>query len=122
MEETTEIMSGTVDFIVRSYELNPIRQFAMAKGQAQTITFDYSPWAEDFGTVTAVTVAVKSGDVSIGTESIASSKKTFVITASNAGQNMIKLTSTAGNNTHVMHLRVMVRDPDIITNDYGFFT
>ncbi len=115
-------MTTTVNFVVRVNNLNPIRQLAFSKGQAQTITVDYSPWAEDFGTVTAVVVSVKSGDVAISSESLSSNVKTFVITTSNAGQSMVKLAATAGNNIHVLHIRIMVRDPDVVTNDYGFFT
>lgn len=114
-------MTTNVDFVVRSQRLNPVRRLMFIKGESRTITVDYSPWAEDNGTITAVVAAVKSGDVSIANEALASNIKTLVITATSAGPNMISLTATAGNNVQLTHLRIMVRDPDVITEDYGFF-
>lgn len=111
-----------ITFVVRSARLNPIRLISAIKGESITVDIDYSPWAEDNGSVSAVVAAVKSGDVSIGNEVLASNVKTIIITASSVGQNMVTLTATAGNNVHLLHIRIMVRDPGVVTSDYGFFS
>lgn len=113
-------MTSKNDFVIRSNELNPIRQLASTVQSAKTITIDYSPWAEDFGSVTAAVVTVESGDASVANEALTSNIKTLVVTTTNAGGSLIRIKATAGNSIHVLHIRVFTRDPQVINNDYGF--
>jgi len=114
-------VSTTVDFVVRHNRIDPIRRLLMFKGEAKTITIDYSPWSEDNGSVTSVVATVKYGDAALSNESLTSDIKTMVVTTSNEGHNMIKLTATAGNNIHVLHILIVVRDPDVVSHDYGYY-
>ena len=94
----------------------------MFKGESQSIEYDFSPWEADNGSVTSVVWEVKSGDASIGSESLASSVASCVVTTSNSGRSMIKLTATAGSNVFVTHLKVVAKDPDVVVEDYGLWT
>lgn len=110
------------DFVVTSNRRQVIWTLNMLKGETKTITIDFAPWEEDEGSVTSAVVAVKAGDVSIGNEALASSVKTMTITAADVGFSMITITATAGNNVKLLYLRVRVRDPDVVDNDYGLWS
>jgi len=89
------------------------------KSQTETYTVDYSPWSDDNGTVTTVTLSLESGQASIGNESLTSNIKTFTIQTAETGASMLKLSATAGNNVDVMYLYVFSKDPIALTEDYG---
>ena len=109
-----------MDFILRANRRAQLFKMLSFKGETQTVTFDYLPWADDFGGVTSVALTVKSGQASIANESIASSKKSFTITTSEVGASMIKLVSGgAGNNVRVDYLYIFTKDPTAVINDYG---
>ena len=90
--------------------------------QTETITIDYSPWADDNGTVTDVTLTVKNGSATIGNESLASNVKTFTLSNTETGSSMIQLKATAGNNVDISHIRILAKNPETIVNDYGILT
>lgn len=115
-------MSLERDFVVTSTRRAVKWPLNMFKGETKTITIDFSPWAEDEGTVTAAVAAVKTGDAAIGNESLASNVKTMTVTTANEGTSMITVTATAGNNVKLLYIKVVARDPDVVTNDYGFIT
>jgi len=89
------------------------------KGQTETYSFDYSPWADDNGTVSAVTASLESGQATIANESLTANIKTLTISTAETGASMIKLSATAGNNVDVMYLYVFAKDPIALTEDYG---
>jgi len=43
-----------------------------------------------------------------------------LITTSQSGRSMIKVSLTAGSNTEVLHFEVFAKDPQVVTEDYGF--
>lgn len=109
-----------MDFVIRANRITQLHKMLTFKGETHTVTFDYSPWADDFGAVTSVTVTVESGQGSIGNESIASSVKTLTVTTAETGASMLKLVSGgAGNNVRVDYLYVFTKDPTAIREDYG---
>ena len=109
-----------MDFVIRANRVTQLHKMLTFKGETQTVTFDYTPWADDFGAVTSVTVTVESGQASVGNESIASSIKTMTITTTEIGASMIKLVSGgAGNNVRVDYLYVYTKNPSAIVDDYG---
>tara|TARA_R110000823_G_scaffold120005_1_gene244690 strand:- start:147 stop:494 length:348 start_codon:yes stop_codon:yes gene_type:complete len=93
------------------------------EGGAETVTFDYTSWAEDNGTVTGVTVTVETGNAAISGEALASNVKTMVITTTNSGRSLIKLAATDGTNTDIQWLEVYAKDINIAYDtDYGMTT
>lgn len=107
------------DFVIRANRTIEVRQIKAYKGGTGTHTIDFSPWADDFGTVTAVVGSVESGQASIGNESLASNVKTFTLTTSEVGSSMLKFTATAGNNVEPVYIRVFTKDPRNVIEDYG---
>lgn len=93
------------------------------EGGVETINYDYTPWSQDNGTVTAVVVTVETGDAAVANETLASNVKSFTVATSNFGSSLIKLVATtAGNNIDVQFLRVVAKDPQLLAlNDYGLF-
>lgn len=91
----------------------------MFKGGAETIKFDYSPWAEDNATVTGVTVTVEAGDAGISNESLTSNVKSMLVTTSNEGWSLLKLVGTDGTNKDVQYLEIVSKDPERQISDYG---
>ena len=89
------------------------------KDGTETVTIDYSPWADDNGPVTSVVATVKTGTATIGNESLSGNIKTLTISNTQTGSSMIQLKATAGNNVDISHIRVMSKDPDVVSNDYG---
>lgn len=86
---------------------------------SETVSIDYSPWSDDNGNVTACVVTVKTGTATVSNESLAGNTKTFTISNTQIGSSMIQLKATAGNNIDISHIRIMSKDPETITNDYG---
>lgn len=108
-----------MNYIVTANRRHQVKRMISFKGQARTVTVDFSPWADDYGTVSAVTAEVKSGTAAISGESLASNVKTLVVTTSDTGGSMIKLSATAGNNIETVYIYVYTKDPDSVEDDYG---
>ena len=112
-----------MDYTIKANRQKQIFKMLSFKGETQTVTFDYSPWADDFGAVTSVVATVKSGQVTIANESVTSSVKTFTVATSETGASMLKLVSGGGgNNVRVDHLYIYTKDPTAILDDYGIFS
>ena len=107
-------------FIVTANRRKQIFKLLSFKGMTETVTVDYSPWADDNGAVTSVTVSVESGQATVANESIASNVKSMTIACSQEGASMLKLTSGgAGNPVDIQYIYVYCKDPTAITDDYG---
>lgn len=109
---------------MKTFHVTPVRvrrlhERVMFKGGAETIKFDYSPWAEDNGTATGVTVTVEAGDAGISNESLTSNVKSMLVTTSNEGWSLLKLVGTDGTNKDVQYLEVVSKDPERQISDYG---
>lgn len=90
------------------------------KDGAQTYTIDFSPWAEENGSVTTATWTLKAGDAAISGESLTSSVATALVTFSNSGRNLIQIKGANGTETFIAHIDILVKDPQLNADDYGF--
>lgn len=108
-----------ISYIVKSNRNKQRRDMLAFKGESQTVQYDFSPWEADNGTVTTVVWTLKNGQAGITNESLSSSIASALITTSQSGVSMIKLTATAGNNIFVTHLRIVAKDPQTRIHDYG---
>ena len=97
------------------------RQLTQFRGDVKAHSIDFSPWAEDNGTVTAVTWTVESGEGSIGGEALSSNVASIRLTTSEAGMSMIKASATEGTHTEVVYIKIRCRDPHALSAvpDYG---
>lgn len=109
-----------MNFYITANRRIQLRNILSYKGKTETHTIDFSPWADDYGTVSSVTGSVESGQATIGNESLTSNVKTFTLTTSEEGSSLLKFTATAGNNIEPVYFKVLSKDPQIITEDYGF--
>lgn len=88
---------------------------------AKDYQIDYKAWAEEYGNVTSVTYEVISNNATVSNESLSSNLASFLLTCSQAGRVLLKVTATTGTYTNVSWLDVFVRDPSSnYVNDYGF--
>lgn len=109
-------------FVIRANDPIQVRcQLAMKDG-VETVQFDFSPWAEDNGNVSAVTWTVESGNAGVSGEALASNVASAQITTSNQGGSMIRLKAVGTTDTKVINLRVYAKDPRQAADDYGFCT
>jgi len=106
-------------FIVRAKDPIQVRRQLAFKDGVETVQFDFSPWAEDNGTVSSVTWTVESGSAGISGQALASNVASAQITTSDTGGSMVKLKATGMNDTKCIYLRVYAKDPMQHSNDYG---
>ena len=106
-------------FVVRANDPIQVRHQLGFKDGIETVSVDFSPWAEDNGTVSAVTWTLESGSAGISGENLASNVATAQITTSDTGGSMIKLKATGTNDTKVIYFRVYAKDPHQYSDDYG---
>lgn len=90
----------------------------MLKGEAQAVFVDYSPWSEDNGNIDSATVTLMLGNAAISNEALASNQKSFLLTASEAGDSVIEIKGIASEgNIYICQLFVTVKGS--VTSDYG---
>lgn len=106
-------------FYITTENNNEIFRDVTFKDSALTYTFDFSPWAEENGTITTVTWTVKSGQATVSGTGLTNNVATGVITFSQAGGSLIQIKATNGTETYVAHLDVLAKDPQRGTDDYG---
>lgn len=106
-------------FTVTPVRVRRLHNRVMYKGGAETIKFDYSPWAEDNSDVTGVTVTVEAGDAAVSGESLASNVNSMLVTTDNEGWSLLKLVATDGTNKDVQYLEIVSKDPERQISDYG---
>lgn len=106
-------------FTVTPVRVRRLHNRVMYKGGAETIKFDYSPWAEDNSDVTGVTVTVEAGDAAVSSESLASNVNSMLVTTDNEGWSLLKLVATDGTNKDVQYLEIVSKDPERQISDYG---
>ena len=100
-----------------------IHNFVMMEGDAEKFILDYTSWADDNAAVTTVTATVKTGQASISGESLASSVKNMIVTTSESGKALIKVSATDGTHTNVIFIKLLIKDPEIAFNeDYGLMS
>lgn len=89
------------------------------KGGAEAVEFDFSAWADDNGTVTAVTWTLKSGQAAISGQTLTSNVASALITTSEQGASLVQIVATAGSNKYVANLEIRAKDPEYPSQDYG---
>jgi len=86
----------------------------LQKGDIEPVTIDYNGW----GTPTTITWSVKDGSATVGTEALSSNLATALITLTDEGKSLIKVTATDGTKTNSLWLKVKAVDENTV-NDYG---
>ena len=90
------------------------------KGGSELIKFSYAQYAEENGDITTATWSVEYGDATIASESLNSNVAQAQVTATNAGNSLIKLTVSDGTNINVQWLNIHVKDiTSSFVDDYG---
>ena len=107
-------------YFVRDRDRIQIRQLRTVKNDAVPVTVDFSPWAEDNGTVSTVTWTVKSGSATISGEALSASSASAVVTTANPGDSLVEVKGAGATHTKVFNLRVHAKDPYQAVPDYGF--
>ena len=106
---------------VRAFRNQETVKDTVSIDSAKTYEVDFSPWAEEFNTVTAVTWTVKSGQASVSGETFASNIATALITFTQEGKNLIQVKGTTGTEIAIAWFEILVNDPetlDDIPTDY----
>ena len=109
------------DYYVMAETRSQVRRRLAMKGDVKKISVDFSSWVDDNGTVTSVTWTTESGQASIGTKTLSSNVASAILTTSEAGGSMLKITATDGTHTEALYIRVLTKDPQAVTAipDYG---
>lgn len=108
------------DFVVTTEKTTKIFSDCQFIDVAAEYTVDFSPWAEKYGTVTAVTWTVINGTVAISGQALANDVATALITFSSAGANLIQVKANNGTEITTVYLDLMCKDPQNGSDDYGF--
>lgn len=108
-------------FVITAEGCPKVFQANAVINDAEKAEFDFSPWADDDNNddVTAVSWSVESGTAAISGEALANNVASAVLTFSSAGRALIKAIATAGTQTFVAYLDVLIRDPQVCANDYA---
>ncbi len=106
-------------YVITANRNRQIEHLLSYEDQAETVKFDFDPWSDDNGAVSAVIWTVESGDAAISNTSLASNIAQSVITTSQIGASLIKIEATAGNNKYIAWLRVKAKDVQLPQEDYG---
>ena len=107
------------EYVITAENENKVFRDQTFKDEALTYSFDFSPWAEDNGTVTTVTWTVKSGSATVSGTALASNVATGVVTFGGTGSNLIQIKATNGTETKIVYLDALAKDPQSGTIDYG---
>ena len=108
-----------MNIVITSTRQRQHERISTLKESAETITIDYSPWAEDNGDVSAAVASIEGGQASVSNENLTSNAKTLVLTTPESGISNIKIKATAGNNIHVLNILVKTKEIYAVNEDYG---
>lgn len=108
------------EFVITSIKNpQPLKDVAY-KGDARTYSFDFAPWAEENHTVTSVAWEVVSGQAVVSGAALTGAVATALLTFSQEGGNLIKITATTSVEKYVVYLDVLAKDLLLpTTRDYG---
>jgi len=110
-----------MEYTVTHNRQQQIRRMVSFEDQVELVTTDYTPWVDSNGSVTVVTVTVKSGSATVANESLAASVHTMTVSTQQTGSSVIQLKATAGNNVHVSNICILTKDPNYPVYDYGYY-
>lgn len=90
-------------------------------GDDETLTIDFSAWAEDNAELTSSTWAVQSGSAAVDGQDLTTNVATARITTASSGKSNIKLSATDGTHTKTVYIRIVAKDPSepLAVSDYG---
>lgn len=111
----------STDFVITS-ENNPARfRDSVAKGEAITYRFDFTPWQEDNSPIISVTWNVESGQAAITGETLVNGIATALITVAESGGSLTKITANTGTEIKVVSLDILAKDAarPTASDDYG---
>lgn len=109
------------DITITAFDNNIKFDDRVSKGGARTYKIDFGPWAENNNAVTGVTWEIKSGQATISNETLATNIATALISFSEAGKQLIKVTATTGTQTYIVWIQVKVIDPSFqYLGDYAY--
>jgi hypothetical protein len=106
-------------FTIRANDNPRVFRAVQPEDGADTFSFDFSPWAEDNNAVSSATWSVESGQASVSGESLASNVASALITTSESGKSLIKLTADTGTEIYVVWLSLKAYEPELQSDDYG---
>ena len=106
-------------YVITATRNRQIERMLAFEDGAEAVEFDFSPWADDNGNVSAVTWTLKSGQAAISGQALTSNVASALITTSEQGASLIQIKATAGSNIYVTHLEVRAKDPEYPSQDYG---
>lgn len=87
-------------------------------GDVTEYEFDFSPWAEEYGTITTVTWTTESGQASVSGETLSSNIATANVSTQEEGKSLIQIKATTGTLTKAAYLDIYAYDPDKGVTDY----
>ena len=93
------------------------------KNEAQKVQFDFAPWETENGTITSVTWTVETGQATVTSESLASSKASAIISTPEYGRSSITIKATSDTGL-VMVTTLNVTAKDMAScgyNDYSSY-
>lgn len=106
------------NFVIRVDKNPEIFADTKFKNAAQTYSIDFSPWAEEYGTITTVTWTSKAGQAGISGQTLSNNVASALLTFSQEGSNLIEIKATNGTEAYVAYLDVLAKDPSTSVNDY----
>lgn len=90
------------------------------KESVRTYELNFSPWAEDYGNISAVEWSVKFGSPNISNETLTSNKATALIDFPNAGISSVKVKATSVDGSKfVCYINIRVKDSVDYIDEYG---
>ena len=95
------------------------RRMLAFKDGIETVQYDYRPFAEESGDVTAVDWVIKYGNAGISNESLSNNVATATISTPEEGSTLIQLKATTRKNQYITTLELFAKDPENQTLDYG---
>ena len=108
-------------YYVRDNDQQEARRYRAVKGEANTASFDFSPWTDDNGAITSATWTVRSGNAAVSGEALASNLATAVITTASSGMSLIEIKGAGATNSKIAVLEVYAVDPDAPLGTYDYW-
>lgn len=108
-------------FYVRDRDRQAIRDHRAVKGEAVSVSVDFSAWAEDNGAITSATWTVKNGNATVSGQALASNVASAVVTTANAGWSLIEVKGAGATHTKIFNIRILARDPYVPVSPYDYW-
>jgi hypothetical protein len=110
----------TTSFIVTAKGAPDYFRDNVSKGDADTYSFDFTPWQEANHTITSATWTVESGNASVSGKVLASGVASALVTFTDPGRSLISILATTATEKKKAWLEVVAKDQSVCVDDYGF--